>query len=48
MTGQKTPVASFQAEAVQAAIWKNFFDVKGKKTEILKVSVQKRYKSDGD
>lgn len=44
MTERNTPVVCCKAGAVQASVWRNFIDVKGRKTEILKVSVQKRYK----
>ena len=38
------PVAKFRAGPVSAAIWENEITVNGKKTVILKASVERRFK----
>ena len=43
MTGQ-TPVAKFKAGQVSAALWENEINISGRKTLILKATVQRRYK----
>lgn len=43
MVGQ-TPVAKFKAGQVSAALWENEININGRKTVILKATVQRRYK----
>ena len=43
MTGQ-TPVAKFRAGAVATAVWENEVEVNGRTVNILKATVQRRYK----
>ena len=43
MNGQ-TPVAKFKAGQVSSALWENQIQVKGQTINILKASVQRRYK----
>ncbi len=43
MTGQ-TPVAKFRAGQVSAALWRNDIQVRGQTIQVLKASVQRRYK----
>ena len=44
MVGQQMPVAKFKAGQVSSAVWKNEIQVKGVAVEILKATVQRRYK----
>ena len=44
MVGQQLPVAKFKAGQVSSAVWKNQIQVKGANVEILKATVQRRYK----
>jgi len=44
MVGQQLPVAKFKAGQVSSAVWKNQIQVKGATVEILKATVQRRYK----
>ena len=43
MTGQ-TPVAKFRAGQVSAALWRNDIQVRGQTIQVLKATVQRRYK----
>ncbi len=43
MAGQK-PVAKFRAGQVTAAIWENEITVNGRRTTMLKASVERRFK----
>ena len=43
MTGQ-APVAKFRAGQVSAALWRNDIQVRGQTIQVLKASVQRRYK----
>ena len=43
MTGQ-TPVAKFKAGQVSAALWQNDIQVRGQTIQVLKATVQRRYK----
>ena len=44
MVGQQMPVAKFKAGQVSSAVWRNEIQVKGVAVEILKATVQRRYK----
>ena len=44
MVGQQLPVAKFKASQVSSAVWKNQIQVKGTTVEVLKATVQHRYK----
>jgi hypothetical protein len=49
MTGQQLPVAKFTAGQVSSAVWQNTIQVKGKAINVLKATVQRRYKNkEGD
>jgi len=45
MTGQQLPVAKFKAGQVQAAIWENTVQLRDRTATMLKVTIQRRYKS---
>ena len=44
MVGQQMPVAKFKAGQISSAVWRNEIQVKGVAVEILKATVQRRYK----
>ena len=44
MVGQQMPVAKFTAGQISSAVWRNEIQVKGVAVEILKATVQRRYK----
>ena len=44
MNGNQTPVAKFKAGQVSSALWENQIQVKGQTINILKATVQRRYK----
>jgi hypothetical protein len=45
---QATPVAKYKAGSVSVALWSNIISIGGKKTTVLKTTLERRYKdSDG-
>jgi len=44
MNGNQTPIAKFKAGQVSSALWENQIQVKGQTINILKATVQRRYK----